>query len=150
MKCAFKKMGVEQSCHCRVIVNAGGPWVNTVLERVDSDVSSLAVELVQGAHILLNGKLGRGIYYLESPCDQRPVFAIPWRFNGADVVMVGTTETSFSGDPKNVQPLPEEQQYLQDAFNHYFPSFQNEGADVRVIDSFAGLRVFGYRRWLSG
>ena len=137
----FKKEGVEQSCSCRVIVNASGPWVNTVLERVNSDVSQLPIELVQGAHILLHGKLEHGVYYLESPRDQRPLFAIPWQFNGMDVVMVGTTETSFTGDPKNVRPLPEEQQYLQDAFDHYFPNFQNEGTGAHMIDSFAGLRV---------
>jgi glycerol-3-phosphate dehydrogenase len=137
----YQKEGVEQNCRCRVIVNAGGPWVNTVLERVDSDVNQLPIALVQGAHILLRGKFERGVYYLESLRDQRPLFAMPWQFNGMDVVMVGTTETGFTGDLRNVQPLPEEQQYLQETFDHYFPSIQKEGADARIIDSFAGLRV---------
>jgi glycerol-3-phosphate dehydrogenase len=137
----FKEGGVEKSCRCRVIVNAGGPWVNSVLERVDSGVSQLAIDLVQGAHILLRGKLERGVYYLESPQDQRPLFATPWRSSGQDVVMVGTTETNFTGDPKNVRPLPQEQQYLQEAFDHYFPNVQKEGANARRIDAFAGLRV---------
>jgi glycerol-3-phosphate dehydrogenase len=137
----FQKEGVEQTCQCRVIVNAGGPWVNTVLERVDGGVSQMAVELVQGSHILLRGKLERGVYYLESPRDQRPLFAIPWQFNGDDVVMVGTTEMSFTGDPKNVRPLPEEQQYLQEAYDHYFPNGQKGETDAHMIDAFAGLRV---------
>ena len=137
----FQKEGIEQTCRCRVMVNAGGPWVNTVLDRMDSNVSQLPIEWVQGAHILLRGKLKRGVYYLESPQDQRPLFAIPWQLNGMDVVMVGTTETNFTGDPKNVRPLPEEQRYLQEAFDHYFPGFQNEGTDTGVVDAFAGLRV---------
>ena len=36
-----------------------------------------------------------GIYYTEAPSDQRAVFSIPWRGH----VMVGTTETPFTGDP---------------------------------------------------
>ncbi|MEE8379109.1 MAG: FAD-dependent oxidoreductase, partial [Gammaproteobacteria bacterium] len=93
-------------------------------------------DLVQGAHILLDGSLKHGIYYLESPRDQRPLFAIPWQRHGQDVVMVGTTETTFVGDPKDVRPLPEEQQYLLEAYHYYFPS-----VETRVIDAFAGLRV---------
>jgi glycerol-3-phosphate dehydrogenase len=111
------------------------------LERVDSDVSQLPIELVQGAHILLQDKLERGVYYLESPRDQRPLFAIPWQLNGMDVVMVGTTETVFTGDPKNVRPFPEEQEYLQEAYDYYFPNVQNEGMNTRMVDAFAGLRV---------
>ena len=143
----FKKNGAEQTCHCHMIVNAAGPWVNTVLDRVGSGENQLPIELVQGAHILLRGKLERGVYYLESPRDQRPLFAMPWQRNGMDVVMVGTTETGFTGDPKNVQPLAEEQQYLQEAFDYYFPDAreqekaQKEENDDRVMDSFAGLRV---------
>lgn len=137
----YQKGGFEQTCRCRVIVNASGPWANTVLGHVDSDLSQLGVELVQGAHILLHGKLECGVYYLESPRDKRPLFAIPWHHGGQEVVMVGTTETGFTGDPKNVRPLPEEQQYLQEAFYHYFPNVRKAGADAGVIDAFAGLRV---------
>jgi glycerol-3-phosphate dehydrogenase len=130
--------GSERQCVAQVVVNAAGPWVNTVLARVQPWLPPVAVELVQGAHIVLAGRLVRGVYYLESPRNRRPVFAIPWHTpEGGDAVLVGTTETTFVGDPKDVQPLPEEQAYLRETYEYYFSA--SRAADM--LASFAGLRV---------
>ncbi len=84
----------EAERHCTALVNAAGPWVNAVLARITPDVPSAAIELVQGAHIVLDGPLQHGVYYTEAD-DGRAVFVMPWR----SMTLVGTTETRFSGDP---------------------------------------------------
>lgn len=122
----------DHVCQTRALVNAAGPWVNTVLASIEYAHTPEPVELVQGTHIVLAGETSRGAYYLESPRDGRALFVLPWQ--GA--TLVGTTETPYHGDPADVRPRPEEIDYLLGAFRHYFPSRPAE-----VLDSFAGLRV---------
>lgn len=132
----YSHSGKTKRCSAKVLVNAAGPWVNQVLGRVDSSLNKVAVELVQGTHLVLEGKVSQGIYYMEAPQDQRAVFAIPWKGN----TMVGTTETLYQGAPSQVAPLQSEVEYLQNVLAHYFPerfSLQQQ----RVIEKFAGLRV---------
>lgn len=121
-------------CRCRAqtLVNAAGPWVNPVLRRVSPRPPMLAVELVQGAHIILARETRRGIYYVEAPRDGRAVFVMPWQGK----TLVGTTETVFHGDPGEARPLAQEIDYLQTSWRHYFPP-----GDDAVLGSFAGLRV---------
>jgi glycerol-3-phosphate dehydrogenase len=124
--------GEERSCRARTLVNAAGPWVNIVLDRITPRPATLPVELVQGAHIILEGETRRGVYYVEAPRDGRAVFVMPWKGH----TLVGTTETPYEGDPAAVGARPEEIEYLQETLRHYFP--QQRGP---LQDSFAGLRV---------
>ncbi len=128
----------EHTCTARVIVNASGPWANEVLTRIATTAKSVAVELVQGTHLVLEGKLEQGIYYLQSPRDQRPVFAMPWQLAGeaaGSAILLGTTETRFTGNPAEVHPLPAEQEYLLETYRYYF------SVTPKVRAAFAGLRV---------
>jgi len=92
----------------------------------------LTVELVQGAHILIEGETRHGVYYVEAPSDGRAVFVMPWKGH----TLVGTTETPYDGDPGAVRARPEEIAYLRETLQHYFPHSRG-----RLLDSFAGLRV---------
>jgi len=138
----------EETCTTATLVNATGPWVDTVLDSIAPDPRKIKMELVQGTHILLEGKVSQGIYYLEAPRDHRPVFVMPWKGK----VMVGTTETVFKGTPSEVEPLNEEKVYLLETLAFYFPQFRT--FQVQDIQSaFAGCRVlpkgsgnFGTRR----
>ncbi len=134
----YRQHGQEHICTATVIVNAAGPWVNEVLARITPAASTVDVELVQGTHLVLDGRLGRGAYYLQSPRDRRPVFAIPWQLAGdpeGSAILLGTTETRYTGNPAEVHPLPAEQEYLLDTYHHYFST------SPRIRDAFAGLRV---------
>lgn len=127
----YRTPQAEQECECTVLVNAAGPWVNTVLTGIEPRLPPPAIELVQGSHIVLDGALTQGVYYTEAE-DRRAVFVIPWR----SLTLVGTTETRFPGDPAQVRPLPEETDYLLRTFRRYFPQ-----RDIHLRDQFAGLRV---------
>lgn len=126
--------GRSQSCQAWVVINATGPWVNRVLERVEPRTRKLSVELVQGSHIVVPGALSTGVYYVEAPSDKRPVFIMPWRGH----TLIGTTEKPFQGDPASVQPTAEELSYLLATLAHYFPHRACVEADI--LETFAGLR----------
>ncbi len=118
--------------HARVIVNAAGPWIESVRTRIEPKPPGFAVDLVAGAHLELEGALDRGIYYVEAPRDRRAVFAIPWKGR----TMVGTTETPYTGDPARVVPLASEIEYLLETYTHYFPR-----RSTKILASWSGLRV---------
>lgn len=122
----------DAECECRALVNAAGPWVNHVLAQITPPVPRPEIELVQGSHVVIDGGLQRGIYYVEAE-DRRAVFVMPWR---GGLTMIGTTETPFSGDPAQAAPRREEIDYLLRTYRRYFPH-----RDTDVRDRFAGLRV---------
>ncbi len=126
----------QTECEATVLVNAAGPWVTEVANRITPAIPIPPVELVQGSHIVVPGEPQRGIYYVESQRDGRAVFVMPWHGN----TLVGTTETRFRGDPDHVHPLTAERHYLVSVLKHYFTRYA--ALDARgLIDSFAGLRV---------
>lgn len=122
----------QASLTCKVLINAAGPWVDEVHNRLRSRVTMPAIELVQGAHLILKQPAPSGVYYVESPGDQRAVFIMPWYGQ----TLVGTTETIVSGDPARVRPTEHETDYLRDIARYYFPH-----NDDTVHDQFAGVRV---------
>jgi glycerol-3-phosphate dehydrogenase len=134
---AYNSNGSTQTVIARVLANAGGPWVNDVLARVyqpsGEPAEMLDIDLVQGCHIVVPGKITHP-YYLEAPQDGRAVFVVPWKDN----IMIGTTENHYQGDPARVSPLVSEIDYLMEIYRHYF------GRSLvrdELIDAFAGLRV---------
>ncbi len=132
----YSAQGQTHQCRARVLINAAGPWAEQVARRVSPALEIPALECVQGAHLVLEGRLDRGVYYLESTRDGRAVFVIPWKGR----VMVGTTETPYSGDPSRVAPEPAEVHYLLDVLKHYFPRWRAV-SEADIVESFAGLRV---------
>ncbi len=123
----------ELSVSCRVLVNCAGPWATGVLKGITPALPQPAVELVQGAHLLLPPLLQHH-YYLESPVDRRGVFALPWRGR----LLLGTTETPHRGEPETSRCLDSERDYLLATLTHYFPGLT---IPEHQVDSFAGLRV---------
>ena len=119
-------------CTASTVINATGPWINHVLEKCQPTASTYQMDLIQGTHLVLPYRMTRGVYYVESVDDRRPVFVMPWYEN----TLVGTTETKFEGDPARVAARPEESEYLLRTYRHYFPERMDE-----PISSFAGLRV---------
>ena len=128
--------GVEQQCRARVLVNAGGPWASALARLVQPQIAVPKLELVKGTHLVLDGALQAGIYYVESPHDGRAIFMMPWYGR----LMVGTTEVPFHGDPAAVAPDQHEVDYLLGVLRHYFPRYRKPEA-ARLEDAFAGLRV---------
>jgi glycerol-3-phosphate dehydrogenase len=132
----FLSEGRAQRCRARVLINAAGPWADLLAQRIAPPIPVPALERVQGAHIVLEGSVARGIYYVESPRDGRAVFVMPWHGR----LLVGTTETRFRGDPGEVSASQAERHYLLGVLKHYFPAWRTAGL-ADIADSFAGLRL---------
>lgn len=115
-----------------VLVNAAGPWVERVRERVTPRPAGFAVDLVAGTHVELPGAVERGYYYTEAPDDRRAVFVMPWKGR----TLVGTTERVHHGDPAECAPTQGEIDYLLRTLRHHFPA-----RDATLLDAWAGLRV---------
>jgi glycerol-3-phosphate dehydrogenase len=126
----------SEECRARVLINAAGPWADGVARTIKPAVEVPAIERVQGSHIVIDGTVTQGIYYVESPRDGRAIFVMPWQGR----TMIGTTEVRFQGDPARVEPTASELRYLQWIARRYFPRFRTPAADA-VVSSFAGLRV---------
>jgi glycerol-3-phosphate dehydrogenase len=120
-----------------VLINAAGPWVHRVLEAVSPAQRKVPIELVQGAHVEVRGRLERGIYYIESPRDGRAVFFMP----RGEMTLVGTTEVRFRGDdPGEVHALRCERIYLARLIRRYFPRLLPDGRQG-IARAWAGIRV---------
>ena len=129
---SYRENNTDKSCSASVVINAAGPWVNTVSERIMPSHERVPVDLVQGSHLILADRLDAGCYYMEAPQDRRAIFLLPW----GEHSMLGTTENLYTGEPMAVTPLVQEIDYLLEVLGHYFPSRSQQ-----VVDSFAGLRV---------
>ncbi|MGB9430095.1 MAG: FAD-dependent oxidoreductase [Gammaproteobacteria bacterium] len=131
---AFTHNSISRSVYTKVLVNAAGPWVNRVAAGIQPVMPEPAIDLIQGTHIILDAAIVNSIFYVEAPQDGRAIFIMPWHDH---TTLVGTTETRFAGnDPAQVKPLPQEQHYLLEVLQRYFPE-----AHATVSASFAGVRV---------
>ncbi|MDB5708882.1 MAG: glycerol-3-phosphate dehydrogenase [Sphingomonas bacterium] len=120
-----------RTVEARALVNAGGPWVHLLLERLGVNARS-NVRLVKGSHIVVP-KLYEGdhAYILQLP-DRRIIFAIPWQGQ----TEIGTTDIPVDA-PEDAKIDDSEIAYLCDAVNTHFVS-QISPADV--TSSWSGVR----------
>ncbi|MGR8933460.1 MAG: FAD-dependent oxidoreductase [Gammaproteobacteria bacterium] len=128
--CWTASLSQGSTLRARLLVNAAGPWLQEVQQRIDAPLTLPPFDRVQGAHLVLP-QPQEAYVYVETE-DHRPMFIMPWKGH----TLIGTTETAFSGEPAAVQPTPEETNRLRAAYHRYYPS-----RSVDVIDRFAGVRV---------
>jgi glycerol-3-phosphate dehydrogenase len=128
----YRWQNMQHDGESAVIVNAGGPWASEVAARIHPEPPVPPVDLVQGTHLELPGRVEQGGYYLEAPTDGRAVFVLPWK----DRTLLGTTERLYVGDPADVVPTKPEIEYLLGAYGHFFPARSRE-----LVNQWAGLRV---------
>ena len=129
---SYQQDGVEQHCMARVLVNAGGPWVDRIDARINPPPPKISADLVQGAHLVMQQPVEAGCYYVEAPQDRRAVFLLPW----GEHALLGTTEHSYHGEPRAVHAREDETDYLLEVQGHYFPQ-----RSTQIVERWAGLRV---------
>jgi len=106
----------RSTIRARVLVNAGGPWVERVL-ALGSGVNARAkVRLVQGSHIVVRRLYDHGRAYMFQNADGRIVFVIPYQ---GDFTLIGTTDRDYEGDPGKVRASDEEIRYLCASVDEY-------------------------------
>lgn len=105
-----------QEIRGEVIVNATGPWVDS-LRQMDQAEAKSNLKLSKGVHIVLDkSKLPvKSSVYFDA-FDGRMIFAIP----RGKAVYVGTTDTDYSGNKEDLKCTAEDAEYLLGAVNRFF------------------------------
>lgn len=126
--------GTVYPIYANTIVNATGPWVDT-LRTIDGSKKGKTLQLTKGVHLVIDQSvfpLKQAIYFDTS--DGRMVFAIP----RDGKTYVGTTDTFYSDDLIHPSMSIEDRDYILGAIKFMFPSVSVSAADVE--SSWAGVR----------
>ncbi len=131
-----QRTGELREIEAAAVVNATGPWTDRTMSLSGPLDGGGILRPTKGVHIVVDAeKLPvKHAIVLSHPEDERVLFALPW----GDRTYIGTTDTDFEGDPKDVAATRDDVAYLVEASNHFFPGTQISPDDV--IATWAGLR----------
>ncbi|GDX81877.1 glycerol-3-phosphate dehydrogenase [Deltaproteobacteria bacterium] len=126
--------GAEIELHARVVINATGPWSDSVRNPDGSRPKLL--RLTKGVHVVVpRERLPlRHAVVCAHPDDKRVLFAIPW----GDRTYIGTTDTDYEGAPEDVACSAADAEYLLACMARYFPGARLGPDDI--LATWAGLR----------
>ena len=108
--------GRTSQARARLLVNAGGPWVDRILQNVTRRNDARNVRLVQGSHIITRKLYEHDRAYIVQTDDGRIIFFIPYE---DEFTLIGTTDHDFEGDPGEARITDEEVDYLIEVSNRY-------------------------------
>ncbi len=110
--------GRRETCRARVIVNAAGPWADTIaaLTRDNAFNPATKLRLVKGSHIVVPRIAGADDAFLFQNTDGRVVFVLP--FDDA-FTLIGTTDVPVNGSPSDAACSLDEEAYLLAAANRF-------------------------------
>jgi glycerol-3-phosphate dehydrogenase len=126
--------GTEFGVDARLVLNATGPWVDH-LRRMEDPGAAPSIRLSKGAHLVLR-RTAPWKAALATPIDKyRITFALPWE----DMLLLGTTDESYEGDPGEVRVTESDIAQILDEASLSVRD-QQLSRDL-ITYSFAGLRV---------
>ena len=119
---------------CRAVVNAAGPWIEH-LRLLEDPKREPLVRLSKGVHLLLplDSEWRAAVALRRHGAPH--VYAVPWH----GMLLLGTTDTAYDGDPGAVSCNPKDEALILDAASYFLPSELLRPEKIRC--SFAGLRV---------
>ena len=126
--------GKTFSLSADVLVNAGGPWALSVIERMQGVENPKSMRLVKGSHIIVPRLYDSEEAYILQNSDGRIVFVIPYE---QQFSLVGTTDEDYVGDPAQASISESETQYLVSIVNQYFKRQITTGD---IVHSYSGVR----------
>lgn len=123
------------------VINAGGPWVDDVLDTAGKTGERL-IGGTKGSHIIVGRFDGApdDVFYVEAAADGRPFFIIPW--NGQ--YLIGTTDIRYDEPLDEVRASGAEIDYLLSETNRVFPSARLDRS--RILYAYAGVRPLPQRK----
>jgi len=107
----------EWQVRARMLVNAAGPWAETVIKGVVGQNSSDHIRLVRGSHIVTRRLFDHDRSYFLQGTDGRIIFAIPYE---QDFTLIGTTDKDHPDAATPPVCTEEESDYLCDFTSQYF------------------------------
>ncbi len=137
--CAIEAQDVRSDrkfrIRCNHVVSTVGPWTDLVGPQLVDDWKKI-LRPTKGIHLTFSKErlnLSSAVV-MAAQAGNRIVFAIPRH----EMVIIGTTDTDYSGDPADVKADPEDVRYLLEVTNNYFPGANLKPDDI--ISSYVGVR----------
>lgn len=127
-QCYDEISGSQFTIRSQTIVNATGPWSQQI------PGSSVQLRLTKGIHLVFAREklpVREAVVITEG---SRVLFVLPW----GERIILGTTDTDFTGPPESVQTKTEDVTYLLAAVRRFFPETDLVAGDV--ISAWSGLR----------
>ncbi len=126
--------GARRALRARVLVNAAGPWVTTVLDAAGGAEVPARVQLVKGSHIVVPRVHAGEHALIVQNGDRRIVFMIPYEQH---FTLIGTTDVTVASLDEARAIGAKETRYLLDAVNRYLahPLFTRD-----IVWSYTGVR----------
>ncbi len=110
--------GGETTVHkARMLVNAGGPWVENIIRNTARQNTTEGVRLVRGSHIVVPKLYDHDKCYFFQGEDGRIIFAIPYE---TDFTLIGTTDADHDAPDTKPECSEAEADYLRDFAAGYF------------------------------
>ena len=130
--------GEAFSIRPRMIVNAAGPWIDLVNDRLGLRTDYIGG--TKGSHLILNQpelfKALQGHMFFFENKDGRIVLMYPWHHR----VLIGTTDIPVQG-PAQAVCTPQEEAYLLEMIPYVFPQIVATSEDV--VFRYSGVRPLG-------
>lgn len=127
--------GEKFKIRCDHVVSTVGPWTDLVGEKLINSWRPI-LRPTKGIHLTLHkNRLNlTNAVVMAAQKSTRIVFAIPRH----EMIIIGTTDTDFTGDPGEVKATFEDVEYLLQITNEYFPKAKITVEDI--VSSYAGVR----------
>lgn len=119
---------------CKVIINAAGPWVASLLEDLTHAPAPHKIRLVKGSHIVVPRIYDGPEAYMLQHNDGRVIFVIPYLKKYS---LIGTTEEDYEGDPGEARISNDEINYLVSIANLYF---KKSVLRSEIVYTYSGVR----------
>lgn len=120
--------GDRCSIFTKSVVNATGPWSDQI------PYSGTSLRLTKGVHLVVDASRLPIADAVVIAKGERILFAIPW----GERVILGTTDTDYSGAVDSPSCDPEDVAYVLECVNRAFPQAELVATDV--VSTWAGLR----------
>lgn len=115
-----------------VVVNATGPWSDTVRRLSDRQAGGRLVP-TKGSHLIVP-RLTREALFFQAHADRRMIFVLPW----GDYSLIGTTESTEFDTLDELRASNEEVDYLLAEANRILPEAPLRTTDI--VATYAGAR----------
>ena len=127
--------GTSYTFRSKVLINAAGPWIDTVRQAGDIDHTKIIFP-TKGIHLVL-AKLSDQALFVTSR-DGRMFFIIPF---GA-FSLIGTTDTKYSGDLDEVHADQDDVDYLLTESRRILPTMNL--TKEAILYTYAGIRPLAF------
>lgn len=135
--------GRRHVLRARLVINAGGPWADTVAATGKENGRAATGRVVgrlrktKGIHVVVDSFTRHAVVQLAER-DGRVFFVVPWR----GYSLIGTTDTDYAGDPGESKAEADEVEYLLTETARYFPTARLSQIHLTT----AGVRPLVLRR----